>query len=342
METWLRRAYAAGLDEQSVAALFADVHRRTASDATSGRASANAGRGMTEPALRTRDLGKRYRKSWALRDCTLEVPRGSVTALVGPNGAGKTTLLRLAVGLLTPTTGSVEVCGASPATNTVETLSRIGFLAQDHPLYRHFTVADLLRFGRSCNVRFDHDLAAERLARLGIPLDRRAGALSGGQQSQVALALALAKRPELLVLDEPLSSLDPLARQEFQQTLMGAVAAHDLTVLFSSHAVHELERVCDHLIVLNHGRVALAGDIDTLLAEHRVLVGPRVDTDPRGSGSVIEVQHSDRHTTMLVRHTGAPVMPGWQANPVGLEELVLAYLRRPAAPDGPGASEVAA
>ena len=283
-----------------------------------------------QPALSTRDVGMRYRKAWALRDCTLDMPRGSVTALVGPNGAGKTTLLRLAVGLLTPTVGSLEVFGESPATNSVQALSRIGFLAQDHPLYRQFTVADLLRFGRSCNVRFDGEVAVRRLIHLGIPLDRRASALSGGQQSQVALALALAKQPDLLVLDEPMSSLDPLARQEFQQALMGAVAERDLTVLFSSHAVHELERVCDYLVVLNHGRVALAGDIDSLLAEHRLLVGPRVETTPGGSRSVIEVKHSDRHTTLLVRQGTAPLLPGWQAYPVGLEELVLAYLRRPA------------
>ncbi|WP_433042355.1 ABC transporter ATP-binding protein [Dactylosporangium sp. CS-033363] len=280
-----------------------------------------------QPALRTRDAGKRYRKAWALRDCTLELPPGSVTALVGPNGAGKTTLLRLSVGLLAPTAGSVEVFGESPAANSVQALARIGFLAQDHPLYRQFTVADLLRFGRSCNVRFDRDLAVRRLTQLGIALDARAGALSGGQQSQVALALALAKRPQLLVLDEPMSSLDPLARQEFQQTLMSAVADGDLSVLFSSHAVHELERVCDHLVVINHGRVVLSGDIESLLAEHRLLVGPRVEPDPR---SVVEVKHSDRHTTLLVRQAAAPIMPGWQASPVGLEELVLAYLRRPA------------
>ncbi|GAA4569483.1 ABC transporter ATP-binding protein [Micromonospora coerulea] len=294
-----------------------------------------------QPALRTRNVGKRYREAWALRDCTLELPPGRVSALVGPNGAGKTTLLRLSVGLLTPTVGSVEVFGESPATNSVRALSRIGFLAQDHPLYRQFTVADLLRFGRSCNVRFDHELAARRLTQLGISLDARAGALSGGQQSQVALALALAKRPNLLVLDEPMSSLDPLARQEFQQTLMGAVADGELTVLFSSHAVHELERVCDHLVVINHGQVVLSGDIDSLLAEHRLLVGPRIETDPRGSRSVVEVKHSDRHTTLLVRQGAAPIMPGWQANPVGLEELVLAYLRRPVDPEAESHKEPA-
>ncbi|MDT5025520.1 MAG: type transport system ATP-binding protein [Micromonosporaceae bacterium] len=283
-----------------------------------------------EYAVRAHGLGKRYRKAWALRDCTLALPSGRVIALVGPNGAGKTTLLRLSVGLLAPTAGSVEVFGQSPATNTPQALSRVGFLAQDHPLYRRFTVADLLHFGRACNVRFDQGLAEHRLSQLDIPLGRRAGALSGGQQAQVALALALAKRPDLLVLDEPLSSLDPVARREFQQTLMGAVAADGVTVLFSSHVVHELERVCDYLVVLNHGRVTLAGDIETLLAEHRLLVGPRVAADPDRSGTVIEAVHSDRHTTLLVRDGAAPVMPGWQTHPVGLEELVLAYLRHPA------------
>lgn len=283
-----------------------------------------------QPALRMRNVSLRYRKAWALRGCTLALPPGRVVALVGPNGAGKTTLLRLVVGLLAPTTGSVEVFGESPTTNSVLTLSRIGFVAQDQPLFRQFTVADLLRFGRSCNPRFDHDLAAHRLTGLGISLDARAATLSGGQRAQVALALALAKRPRLLVLDEPMSSLDPLARQEFQQTLMSAVADTDLTVLFSSHAVHELERVCDYLAVITSGRVALAGDIDALLAEHRLLIGPRVETAPHTSKSVIDIQHSDRHTTMLVRQGTTTLMPGWQANPVGLEELMLAYLRRPA------------
>jgi ABC-2 type transport system ATP-binding protein len=285
---------------------------------------------VTGPALRTRGLGKRYRRGWALRDCTVELPRGQVTALVGPNGAGKTTLLRLAAGLLTPTEGSVDVLDRPAATGTPDAMSRVGFVAQDFPLYRHFTVADLLRFGRATNLRFDTGLAERRLNEWGVPLDRRAGALSGGQKAQVALALALAKRPELLILDEPLAALDPLARREFQQALMGAVAADDLTVLFSSHAVHELERVCDHLMVLDHGRMALHGEIETLLAEHRTMVGPRVTTDPDRSESIIEVAHSQRHTTMVVRTGALPVLPGWQTHPLGLEDLVLAYLRRPA------------
>jgi ABC-2 type transport system ATP-binding protein len=288
---------------------------------------------MTEYALQTDGLGKRYRRTWALQDCSLSVPSGRVTALVGPNGAGKSTFLRLVVGLLAPTTGSVSVLGESPATNTPQVLSRIGFLAQDHPLYKHFTVGELLRVGRSCNLRFDQNLAERRLKQLEIPLDRKAGALSGGQQAQVALALALGKRPDLLVLDEPMASLDPVARLEFLQALMGAVAEDGMTVLFSSHVVPELERVCDHLIVLNHSRVTVAGDIDDLLTEHRLLVGPRTTADLDRAGTVVEATHSERHTTLLVRDGGAAAAPGWQASPVGLEDLVLSYLRQPARKD---------
>ncbi len=281
-------------------------------------------------AVRTEGLNKRYRRTWALRDCTLTLPAGRVAALVGPNGAGKTTLLRMLVGLLVPTRGSVEVFGQSPATNTATALSRIGYVAQEHPLYRRFSVADLLRFGQACNLRFDRGLAERRLAALGIPLHRKAGTLSGGQQAQVALALALAKRPDLLVLDEPLASLDPLARLEFLKVLMGAVADDGVTVLFSSHVIGELERVCDHLVVLNHGRIALSGDIETLLAEHRLLVGPRTTNNLDHTPSVIESTHADRHTTLLVRDGGIPPAPGWQPHSVSLEELVLGYLRLPA------------
>lgn len=284
----------------------------------------------TEYALSADGLGKRYRRTWALRDCDLALPAGKVIALVGPNGAGKSTFLRLAVGLLAPTTGTVRVLGESPTTNTPQVLSRIGFLAQDHPLYRQFTVAEMLRYGSACNLRFDQGLAERRMSRLDIPLDRKVGALSGGQQAQVALALALAKRPDLLVLDEPMASLDPVARLEFLQVLMGAVAADGITVLFSSHVVPDLERVCDHLVVLNHSRVTLAGDIETLLGGHRLLVGPRTDNDLDRAGTVVEATHSDRHTTLLVRDGGGLTAPGWQARPISLEDLVLAYLRRPA------------
>ena len=284
---------------------------------------------IPESAVRTEGLGLRYGRVWALRGCTLSLPAGRVIALVGPNGAGKTTLLRLVVGLLAPTEGSVEVFGESPATNTPGVLARIGFVAQDHPLYGRFTVADLLRMGRSMNRRWDQPLAERRMASLGIPLDRRATALSAGQQAQVALGLALAKRPELVVLDEPLASLDPLARREFLQALMSAVADDGITVLFSSHALADLERVCDHLVVVGAGRVVLAGDIETLLADHRVLIGPRSAIDPATLPGIVEATHGDRHTTVLARQNGASPAPGWQSHPVALEELILGYLRRP-------------
>jgi ABC-2 type transport system ATP-binding protein len=278
-------------------------------------------------AVETHDLAHRYGRTWALRGCTLHLPAGRVIALVGPNGAGKTTLLRLVVGLLVPTRGTVTVFGGSPATNAPSALARVGFVAQEHPLYRRFSVADLLRMGRAMNLRWDRAIAEDRMAGLGIPLKRRVGALSGGQQAQVALALALAKRPDLLVLDEPLASLDPLARREFLQSLMGAVAGDGITVLFSSHVIADLERVCDHLVLLRAGRVALAGDIDALLVEHRTLVGPRTPDGAGGRPGVVQAVHSDRHTTMLVRHNGAAPAPGWEPHPVPLEELVLAYLR---------------
>jgi ABC-2 type transport system ATP-binding protein len=281
------------------------------------------------PSVQAEHLSRRYGRTWALRDCTLSMPEGKVIALVGPNGAGKTTLLRLVVGLLAPTEGSLRVFGESPATNTPQALARVGFVAQEHPLFRRFTVADLLRFGRSCNLRFDLAAAQRRLSKLEIPLDRRAGALSGGQQAQVALTLALAKRPDLIVLDEPLASLDPVARREFLQILMGAVADEGVTVLFSSHVISDLQRVCEHLVLINRGRVALAGDIDGLLSEHRMLVGPRTDADTGRGDTVIEAVHADRHTSLLVRDATAVPAPGWQAQPVGLEDLVLAYLRRP-------------
>ncbi|HEX8863764.1 MAG TPA: ABC transporter ATP-binding protein [Actinomycetes bacterium] len=289
----------------------------------------------TAPALEAERLGKRYgRRVWALRDCTLQLPQGRVTALVGPNGAGKTTLLQLAIGLMAPTGGTVRVFGEHARANTPQALARVGFVAQDHPLYKGFTVADLLTMGQRLNLpgRFDRPLAERRLAQLDIPLDRRAGRLSNGQQAQVALAMALAKRPRLLLLDEPVASLDPLARREFMQVLMGATAEDGLTVLLSSHVVAELERVCDHLVVLVAGRVRVAGDVEELLASHRLLVGPRADQQAlRQVPGVLSVRHGDRQTSLLVRTSPdrPATHPNWQAHPVNLEDLVLAYLQLP-------------
>jgi ABC-2 type transport system ATP-binding protein len=291
---------------------------------------------QTAFALQAERLGKRYGRLWALRDCTVTAPQGRIVALVGPNGAGKTTLLQLVAGLLAPTEGTVRVFGEAAPANTPAALARVGFVAQDHPLYKGFSVADLLTMGRRLNLpgAWDQALAERRLTDLDIPLTQRAGKLSSGQQAQVALAMALAKRPRLLLLDEPVASLDPLARREFMQTLMGATVEDGLTVVLSSHVVAELERVCDHLVLLTAGHIQLAGEVDELLASHRLLTGPR--GDPAAVGhipGVLRVSHGDRQTTLLVRAAAAPprppVHPNWQAHPVTLEDLVLAYLQLP-------------
>jgi ABC-2 type transport system ATP-binding protein len=283
---------------------------------------------MSAPlALVTDGLGKRYGPKWALRDCDLEVPTGSVTALVGPNGAGKTTLLQLAVGLSDPSAGEVRVLGLSPQADAAEVLPRLGFVAQEHPLYRGFTVAEMLRLGRELNPTWDEAVARERIARLGLPLDKKVGKLSGGQQAQVALTLALAKRPELLLLDEPVASLDPLARREFLNTVMEVVTETGVTVVLSSHIVADLERVCDHLVIFSEGRTQLAGPIDEIMASHRLLTGPR--SDPATVARVHQVireSHTPRQTTLLVRANGHVYDSCWDLHEVDLEEIVLAYL----------------
>jgi ABC-2 type transport system ATP-binding protein len=284
-------------------------------------------------ALEATRLSKRYgRGAWALRDCTLALPAGRVAALVGPNGAGKTTLLHLAVGLLQPSAGSVEIFGASPRTQPKVMLPRIGFVAQDHPLYRGFSVADLLTMGRKLNPRWDQQAAMAHLDRLGIPLNRQAGKLSGGQRAQVALALALGKRPDLMLLDEPLASLDPLARRDFLRTLMDATAENGLTVLLSSHILSDLERVCDYLILLSASRVQLAGDIEEIVRTHKLLVGPRTNAAAVASlHNIVEESHTDRQTTLLVRVNGRVFDPSWEARDVSLEDIVLAYMGQSAA-----------
>jgi ABC-2 type transport system ATP-binding protein len=280
-------------------------------------------------ALETHGLGKRYGARWALRDCSLEVPEGSVTALVGPNGAGKTTLLHLAVGLATASSGDVRILGWSAREQPELVLPRIGFVAQEHPLYRGFTIAEMLKLGRKLNPRWDDALAHDRIERLELSLKQKAGTLSGGQQAQVALTLALAKRPELLVLDEPMAALDPIARREFLGALMEAVAEGGLTVVLSSHIIADLERVCDHLIVLAGGAVQLAGPLEDVVSEHRLLTGPRGDADEVARvHAVIEERHSERQTTLLVRANGHVYDARWEVRPVGLEDIVLGYLGR--------------
>jgi ABC-2 type transport system ATP-binding protein len=282
------------------------------------------------PVLEATALGKRYRRTWALRDCSLSIPRGCVAALVGPNGAGKTTLLSLAVGLLRPTTGGIRVLGVDPTTSDV--IARTGFVAQDTPLYPDLTAGEHLMMGRRLNARWDEPLARDRLAQLDIPTDRKVGTLSGGQRAQVALAMALAKRPELLILDEPVASLDPLARREFLQSLMASVAEEGISVILSSHLLADLERICDHLIVLSASRVQVLGPVADLLAHHRLLVGPRDEgSEPPGVDAVVQRSDTERQSSLLVR-TRAPIAdPRWAVHEVSLEDLVLAYLRQPSA-----------
>jgi ABC-2 type transport system ATP-binding protein len=276
-------------------------------------------------AISTQGLGKRYGSKWALQDCTIEVPEGSVTALVGPNGAGKTTLLQLAVGLTRPSAGDVTVLGLSPRDPAL--LARVGFVGQEHPLHRGFTVAETLKLGRKLNPGWDDALAHERVQRLDLPLDRAVGRLSGGQRAQVALTVAVAKRPELLLLDEPVASLDPLARREFLNSLMEAVSETGLTVILSSHIVAELERVCDHLVILAQARAELAGPIDEIVAGHRLLTGPRTEaTAVARMHDVIRERHTERQTTLLVRANGHVYDADWELHEVDLEEIVLAYL----------------
>ena len=276
--------------------------------------------------LEARGLGKRYGDHWALRECTLALPAGRVVGLVGPNGAGKTTLLQLAVGMLAPSAGEIAVFGRDPR-EAKSVLPRVGFVAQDSPLYRNFSVADTVTLGRRLNANFDESWANERLGQLRIPLERKVGELSGGQRAQVALAIALGKRPELLLLDEPVASLDPLARREFLTALMDAVAENGLSVILSSHLLADLEHSCDYLILLMASEVRLDGDLDELLAAHRLLVGPRKRVVPGGGiAAVVRESHSDRQSTMLVRVDGPIVDPAWSVHEVDLEELVLAYM----------------
>ncbi len=276
--------------------------------------------------LQAQALGKRYGKRWALRECTIDIPAGHVVGLVGPNGAGKTTLLKLAGGQLEPTTGGINVLGGRPG-GTPAQLARVGFVAQDTPVYAGLTVADHLRLGARLNQRWDAAMARERIAQLGLVPNHRAGKLSGGQRAQLALTLGLAKRPELLILDEPVASLDPLARREFLQGLTEAAVAHKLSVLLSSHLVSDLERICDYVIVLVDSRVHLAGKVGRLLAAHHRLTGPRRDPDRLPADQhVISASHTERQSTYVIR-TDAPIHdPAWTVTQLSLEDLVLAYM----------------
>jgi ABC-2 type transport system ATP-binding protein len=283
------------------------------------------------PVLRTQGLTKRYGNRPALTDVSLTVPAGRVVGLVGPNGAGKSTLLNLAAGMITPTSGTIEVLGARPAASAAQ-LARIGFVPQDTPVYAGLSVGDHLRMGARLNPAWDDALARQRVAQVGLDPAQKAGRLSGGQRAQLALTLAAAKRPELLIFDEPVASLDPLARRAFLQSLMQFVAELEVGVILSSHLLGDLERVCDHLIVLTAARVQLAGDVEDLLATHYRLIAARGDLDTLPPGvTVVHAEHSDRQSTVIV-HDTAGAVPGLPADAehLNLEDMVLAYLTRAA------------
>ncbi len=286
--------------------------------------------------VEARGLGKRYGRTWALRECSLAIPAGHVAALVGPNGAGKTTLLNLAVGLLAPSEGELTVLDGRPA-GSPAALDGVAFVAQDTPLYKNLSGADMLHLTRNLNRHFDRAYAETRLAELGIPLKRKAGKLSGGQQAQLALTLALARHPRLLVLDEPVAMLDPIARHDFMATVLTAAADDGVSVVLSSHVLAELERVADYLILMSLGRVQVAGEVDDLLANHRMLTGPAAEAATYADRPVVHVRRGEAQAHLLVRASADdPVPPGWEAHPVGLEELALGYLREPGAAALPG------
>jgi ABC-2 type transport system ATP-binding protein len=277
-------------------------------------------------ALEAGGLGRRYGKKWALRDCSLSLPAGRVIGLVGPNGAGKTTLLSLAVGLLRPSAGEVRTLGR-PSRSA---LAEVGFVAQDKPLYRSLTVAETLRMGGWLNPSWDEALALQRMARADIPLKQKVGSLSGGQRSQLALAMALGKRPKLLLLDEPVADLDPLARREFLKVLMEEVADSGVTVVLSSHLLADVERTCEYLVLLSASRVQLADDTEALLGHHRMVTGPRARAaDLLADHQVVNAEYTERQASLLVRTRGPITDPVWTVRPATLEELTLAYMSAP-------------
>jgi ABC-2 type transport system ATP-binding protein len=279
-------------------------------------------------ALETVDLGRRYLINWGLRNCTFNVPEGSIAGLVGPNGAGKSTLIRLAAGLSRPSAGSISVFGQQVDANSASFLDRVGYLDQLRPLYKQFRVDEMLKFGQKLNVSWDQENAMRWLVDLDIPLDWKVGLLSSGQRAQVALALCMGKSSDLLLLDEPMASLDPLARQGVTQMLLDSVAEKGTTVLLSSHIVSELEPICDYLIILSKSLVQVSASTESLLANHHVLIGPNDSTSIK-SANVISSKVAGRQATLLVE--GDPGAQGrdWQILSPDLNEIVLAYLATP-------------
>ena len=292
--------------------------------------------------VETAGVGRRYRSKWALQDCTLNLPAGRLVALIGPNGAGKSTLLNMIVGLTAPTVGQITVLDGQPA-GSLPALDAIAFVAQDMPLYRHLSVRDMVHLTRNLNVSFDTAYARKRLTELGISQKQKAGKLSGGQQAQLALSLALAKHPRLIVLDEPTARLDPLARHDFMASVMTAMADDGISVVLSSHMLAELERVADHLVLVSNGHVRVDGPVDELIAEHRLITSPTTHTGDIAGWEVIESSSTGSQTHRLVRLASrtASTPPECEARPVGIEELTLAYFRNGAMAPSPTLTGVA-
>jgi ABC-2 type transport system ATP-binding protein len=278
--------------------------------------------------VETTHLTKRYGSVTALDECNVALPRGKVTGLVGPNGAGKTTLLHIAVGLLQPTAGAATVFGHDSTRGIGQILPRVGFVAQDRPLYRELTVAEMLELGRKLNDRWDAAFARARVERFGLPASRKIRTLSTGQRAQVALSLALGKRPELLLLDEPVANLDPVARLALLEELMSVVAVDGTTIVFSANALADVERVCEHIVILVNGRPRLAGDTEELIDSHVIAIGRPSDALSAADGEVIEARHADRQTIRLLRGPGPSLVDnGTIVRPATLEEIVLGYMR---------------
>ncbi|GIF46130.1 ABC-2 type transport system ATP-binding protein [Asanoa ferruginea] len=291
-------------------------------------------------AVETVGLGRRFGRTWALRDCGLSIPEGRVVALVGPNGAGKTTLLNLVAGLIRPSAGSVSRFG-EPIRDDTASLRRVAYMAQDSALYPTFTVTDLLTFGRRLNPGWDAELARDRLDRLGIPSRKRVRQLSGGQRAQAALVLALAKRPDLLLLDEPLASLDPLARHDVMAVLMEMVALHGTTIILSSHIIADLVETCDWLVAVNGGRIQISGEIEELLAGHAMVSGPREARTLLPDRLPVVTETTSGRQAQLLTRTGAETFgPAWSTRPPTLDELVRGYLGTPEATALPGPTSV--
>ena len=283
---------------------------------------------MTEFVVELRGVAKTFGRRVALEGVDLSIPRGRVAAVVGSNGAGKSTLLRIVSGILRPDRGLVEVVGRRRPDADDELLTRVAYLDQDRPLYRSFRVAEMLRAAASCNPRWNEEVARGHLASLGIALDTRISQLSGGQHAQVALALCLAREPEVLVLDEPAAALDPAARADVLAMLMQRVADSATTVLLSTHALGDVVAICDYLVVVAHGRVVLADELDFVLHAHRVARVPREHAAWPEGVTVIEERRAERETVALVRLELPVDDEGFGVEPPTLDEIVLAYMRR--------------